>query len=97
LRAIEAGRTADVMLSLGAALAAVAPLILLIELVEWYVSGQWPGWSLEDGLLFVGVEKPLAYFSLTQFALDLLVDLPLALGLYLIGHGLFSLALRIDP
>ncbi|MFN3945066.1 MAG: hypothetical protein ACK4K7_09070 [Allosphingosinicella sp.] len=97
MHALETNRTADVMLSFGAAFAGVAPIILAIEAVEWFVTGHWPGWSIEDGLLFVGVEKPLAYFNLTQFALDLLTDLPLALGLYLLGHLLFTLALRIDP
>jgi hypothetical protein len=97
VRALETEKTADAMISAGAAMAVLGPLILLIEIVEWYATGQWPGWSLEDGLLFVGVEKPLAFFSLTQFALDLLVDIPLALAIYLVGHIVFTLALRLDP
>lgn len=73
----------------GAGLAGLAPIVLLVEIAEWAMSGQWPGWSIEDGLMFVGVERPLGYFDATQFALDILVSLPLAFGLYLAGFFLF--------
>lgn len=81
----------------GISLAAIAHLILIIEMVEWLATGQWPGWSMEDGLLFVGMEEPLAYFSIVQFLLDIATDLPLALGLYLIGLCIFFGALNLEP
>ena len=93
---IAKDRIADTMIGLGAGMAIVAPLLLLVEAAEWLVTGQWPGWSIEDGLLLFGVEKPLAFFSLTQFSLDLLVSLPLALGLYVAGQGIFIFGLGMD-
>lgn len=80
---------ADAAIGGGTALAALGPLLLIVEICEWLFTGQWPGWSIEDGLIFFGVEKPLAYFSLTQFALDVAVSLPLALGVYVAGQLLF--------
>lgn len=86
------------MIAAGLAAAGIAPIVLLIEIVEWMFTGQWPGWSVEDGLLFVGFEEPLAHFDLVQMALDILVDLPLAIGLYLAGLASFVLATDIiDP
>lgn len=86
----------DMMLALGAGLAGLAPIVLLVEIAEWAISGQWPGWSIEDGLMFVGVERPLAFFDTTQFLLDILVSLPLALGLYLGGYLLFRIAINAE-
>ncbi len=83
------------MIGTGAALAVIAHLVALIEIAEWLINGQWPGWSLEDGLLFVGIEKPLARFDLTQFIIDIAVDLPLAIGLYLMGLAIFFAALEL--
>jgi hypothetical protein len=89
---------AEFLIRTGLTLAVLAPIVLVIEIVEWVLTGTWPGWSLEDGLLFVGIEAPLAYFDLTQFILDLIIDLPLAIGLYLIGLLVFRLALdAVDP
>ncbi len=89
---------AEFLIRAGLALAVLAPIVLVIEVVEWLVTGTWPGWSIEDGLLFVGIEAPLAYFDLTQFVLDLIIDLPLAIGLYVVGLLAFRLALdAVDP
>jgi hypothetical protein len=87
----------DRMISLGVFLAALAPIILTIELAEWLAYGEWPGWTVEDGLLFAGIEKPLAHFQATQFLLDLATDLPLAVALYLIGISVFLGAFKISP
>jgi hypothetical protein len=92
-----AERIADFLIGAGIYLAALAPIVLLIEIVEWMVMGHWPGWSVEDGLLFVGLDEPLAHFSLVQFALDIATDLPLAIGLYLAGLATFFGALKIVP
>jgi hypothetical protein len=86
-------RICDAFLSLGALLAALAPILLVVEIVEWLVTGQWPGWSIENGLMFFGFERPLAHFSVTEFVLDILVSLPLALGLYAAGLLIFKLAI----
>ena len=94
-RALE--RMTNCLIWAGISLAALAPLVLLIELIEWYVTGHWPGWSVEDGLLFVGLEEPLAHFSFVQFLLDLATDLPLAVGLYLLGLGIFLGAFNLEP
>lgn len=89
---------ADTMIGLAVLLGGLAPIILAIELVEWGVTGQWPGWSVEDGLMLFGLEPPLARFDLTQFALDIVTDLPLALGLQAMGLICFSLAVNVvDP
>ena len=89
---------ADALIRVGIGTASVALIILAIEVVEWLVTGHWPGWSLEDGLLFIGIEQPLAYFDIVQLALDLLVDLPLAIALYLGGIGAFIVATDVvDP
>lgn len=90
-------RIANALVWMGISLAAIAHLILLIEVVEWFVTGQWPGWSVEDGMLFFGMEEPLAYFSIVQFALDIATDLPLAVGLYLLGLSVFFGALNLEP
>jgi hypothetical protein len=95
-RQLDADRIADTAIGAGAALAALGPLILLVEFCEWLASGQWPGWSIENGLMFFGVEKPLAFFDATQFMLDLLVSLPLALGLYIAGQLLFSFGINFE-
>lgn len=94
MQATRKERLYEALVSLGAGLAGLAPIILLVEIVEWLASGQWPGWSVEDGLMFVGLEKPLAYFNATQFALDILVSLPLALALYALGFLMFSWAMN---
>lgn len=89
---------ADGLIGAGICSASVALIILFIEVVEWLVTGNWPGWSVEDGLLFIGIEQPLAHFDVVQLALDLLVDLPLAIGLYLAGIGAFIVATDfVDP
>lgn len=87
----------DLLIFAGVFLAALAPIILGIEIMEWVLLGQWPGWSVEDGLLFVGLERPLARFSAVQFLLDIATDLPLAVGLYLGGLAIFFGALNIEP
>jgi hypothetical protein len=87
----------DRMIPLGLFLAALAPIIFTIELAEWLAYGEWPGWTVEDGLLFAGIEKPLARFQATQFLLDLATDLPLAIGLYLTGIAVFLGAFKISP
>jgi hypothetical protein len=93
---IHKDRIADMAIGFGAALATLGPIMLLVELCEWLVTGQWPGWSIENGLMFFGVEKPLAFFDATQFMLDLLVSLPLALGLYIAGQLLFSFGINFE-
>lgn len=90
-------RIIDLLIFAGAFLAALAPIILGIEILEWVLLGQWPGWSVEDGLLFVGIERPLARFNAVQFVLDIATDLPLAVGLYLGGLAIFFGALKIEP
>ncbi len=87
----------DRMIPFGLFLAALAPIILTVELAEWLAYGEWPGWTVEDGLLFAGIEKPLAHFQATQFLLDLATDLPLAVGLYLVGISVFLGAFKISP
>lgn len=90
-------RLVDRMITLGLSLAAFAPIILAIELAEWFAYGEWPGWTVEDGLLFAGIEVPLAKFEATQFLLDIATDLPLALGIYLAGISTFLAAFKISP
>lgn len=90
-------RLSNALVWAGISLAAIAHIILIIEIVEWFVTGQWPGWSVEDGMLFVGFEEPLAYFNIVQFALDIATDLPLAFGLYLFGLSIFFSALNLEP
>lgn len=90
-------KISEAMVCLGVSLAVLAHLVFAIELIEWLLMGQWPGWSVEDGLLFVGIERPLAQFSIVQFAADIATDLPLALGIYLGGLGLFYAALKLEP
>ena len=86
------------MISNGIAVSPLAMLVVLIEAAEWLVTGHWPGWSVEDGLLFFGVEEPLLRFDLAQLALDLLVDLPLAIAVYLLGLSIYLLAVEVvDP
>jgi hypothetical protein len=85
------------MIHLGLFFAALAPIILTIEFAEWLAYGEWPGWTVEDGLLFAGIEKPLAHFQVTQFLLDVATDLPLAVGLYLMGLAIFLGAFKISP
>lgn len=87
----------DQLIGLGIFLSALAPIVLVIELVEYLAYGEWPGWTVEDGMLFAGVGKPVAHFQLTQFALDLATDLPLAVGIYLIGLSVFLGAFKISP
>ncbi|WP_106638558.1 hypothetical protein [Allosphingosinicella vermicomposti] len=90
-------RVTNILVWAGISLAAIAHLILIIEIVEWFATGQWPGWSVEDGMLFVGIEEPLAYFNVVQFALDIATDLPLAVGLYFFGLSIFFSALNLEP
>jgi hypothetical protein len=90
--------TADILIRLGISLAALAPIIFVIEVIEWLATKQWPGWSVEDGLALVGIEQPLSSFDAVQFGLDILTDLPLALGIHLIGVCCFYVAVDIvDP
>jgi len=89
-------RITNFLISAGVSLVAMAPIVLLIEIAEWFLTGQWPGWSVEDGLLFVGLDEPLAYFDTVQFLLDIATDLPLAAGLYLLGLSLFLGAFNIE-
>lgn len=95
LKALEG--MADGLIWAGVSLAALAPIVLAIELIEFVATGQWPGWSVEDGLLFVGLEEPLAHFSAVQFLFDIATDLPLAIGLYLGGLAIFLGALNFVP
>ena len=44
----------------GFAAAALAPLILMIELVEWATSSEWPGLTLVDGLSLFGIHHDSA-------------------------------------
>lgn len=90
-------RLGDLMVWIGAALAAMAPMVLMIELAEWIAFGQWPGWSVEDGLLFVGLDEPLAHFDFVQFLLDIATDLPLAMGLYVSGILTFLAGFKMLP
>lgn len=93
-----AAACADWMIAAGIGLATFAPIVFLVELLEWGMTGQWPGWTVEDGLMFFGLEEPLAYFSLTQFMLDIVTDLPLAFVVYLAGLASVSLAFNfVDP
>jgi len=86
------------MISNGIAVSALAMLVGLIEVAEWLITGHWPGWSIEDGLLFFGVEEPLLRFDFAQLALDVLVDLPLAVAVYLLGLGIYLFAVEVvDP
>lgn len=87
----------DTLIGTGTALALIAHLVALIEIAEWLITGQWPGWSLADGLIFVGIEKPLAQFDLTQLLVDIAIDLPLAIVLYFAGLAIFFAALDMPP
>lgn len=89
---------AEGLIRAGIGTATMALIIFLIEVVEWLATGNWRGWSVEDGLLFIGFEEPLAYFDLLQLATDLLVDLPLTFALYIAGLGAFLIATDVvDP
>ena len=87
----------ELVVLVGVSIAALAHLVLAIEVIEWVATGQWPGWSVEDGMLLFGIEEPTARFDATQFLLDIATDLPLALGLYLGGLLIYFAAISTDP
>ena len=74
----------------GFAAAALAPLILMIELVEWATSSEWPGLTLADGLSLFGIHHESAETE-AQRLLDLLLAIPLTLALFMAGVSAFLL------
>lgn len=73
-----------VLMVAGLLAAVAAPLIFLIELVEWLTSSEWPGLTLADGLSLFGIEHE-AVESDSQRLADLLMAAPLAIALFVTG------------
>lgn len=74
----------SVLMLAGLLAAIAAPLIFLIELVEWLTSSEWPGLTLADGLSLFGVEHEGAESDSQRLA-DLLMAAPLTVALFVTG------------
>jgi hypothetical protein len=75
---------ADILVVTGLVLAVLAPLILLVEGVEWLTGSEWPGLTVADGLSIFGIEHE-APENESQRLLDLLMAVPLSVALFLTG------------
>jgi hypothetical protein len=86
---------AEVLISFGLVAALIAPGILLIECWEWVTGGEWPGWSVEDGLGLFGVDRGEGVENSGQRLTDVLLALPLTFTLFVTGILAFLSGLRI--
>ncbi len=68
--------------------ACVAPLVLGIECYEWLTSREWPGLTVADGLSLFGLERAGAETE-PQRLVDLLLAVPLTIGLFCVGLFMF--------
>lgn len=96
--ATPAEAVADSLIVAGAATTFASPLLLVAELMEWLQTDLWPGWSVEDGLAYMGFGEPEAATAVMQFAVDLVTDAPLFAATFMIGVAIFFLGLNLtDP
>jgi len=86
---------AEVLISAGLVAALMAPGIFLIEFWEWTTGGEWPGWSVEDGLSLFGVDRGEQAESSVQRLTDVLLALPLAITLFVTGVLAFLTGFRV--
>jgi hypothetical protein len=85
----------EVMIVLGVLATAIAPVVLAIEIGEWLLSREWPGWSVEDGLGLFGIERGETAETPAQRLLDVVMAIPLTLALFMIGINLFLGGLKL--
>jgi len=86
---------AEALISLGLVAALMAPGIFLIEFWEWTTGGEWPGWSVEDGLGLFGIDRGERAENSGQRLTDVLLALPLTFTLFVTGILAFLSGLRI--
>jgi hypothetical protein len=86
---------AEALISFGLVASLFAPGILLIEFWEWTTGGEWPGWSVEDGLSLFGIDRGERAENSTQRLTDVLLALPLTFALFLTGVLAFLSGLRL--
>lgn len=88
----RSGRLFDALAHLlmvgGLIAACIAPLVLAIECFEWFTSSEWPGLTVADGLALFGLERSAAETD-PQRLLDLLLAVPLTVGLFCVGILMF--------
>lgn len=87
--------TAEMLISVGLVAALAAPGILLIEFWEWATGGEWPGWSVEDGLSLFGIDRGERAENSTQRLTDVLLALPLTFALFVTGVLAFLSGVRL--
>lgn len=86
---------AEALISFGLVAALAAPGILLIEFWEWATGGEWPGWSVEDGLSLFGIDRGERAENSSQRLTDVLLALPLTFALFVTGVLAFLSGLRL--
>ena len=86
---------AEIMIVLGVIATAVAPIVLAIEVGEWLLSREWPGWSVEDGLGLFGIERGEVSETPAQRLIDVFLAIPLTVALFMIGINLFLGGLKL--
>ncbi|WP_343520212.1 sulfotransferase domain-containing protein [Sphingomonas sp.] len=86
---------AEMLISLGLVAALAAPGILLIEFWEWATGGEWPGWSVEDGLSLFGIDRGERAENSSQRLTDVLLALPLTFALFVSGVLAFLSGMRL--
>ena len=84
---------ADLLMVGGLVAAAVAPLVLTVEVAEWALKSEWPGLTLADGLSLFGIVHEAAETE-AQRLVDVLMALPLAIALF--GSGIFMFLAGIN-
>lgn len=72
------------MVTIGILAANLAPLVLLIEFIEWLTSSEWPGLTLADGLALFGIVQDIPETD-SQRLIDLALAVPLSLSLFAVG------------
>lgn len=77
--------TAQGLIVFGLMAVMLAPAILVIEIWEWARQGEWPGWSVEDGLGLFGIERGERSETAHQRLADVLIALPLTIALFVTG------------
>jgi hypothetical protein len=87
---------ADIMIVAGLVVAVLAPLILLVEGVEWLTGSEWPGLTVADGLSIFGIEHELPENE-EQRLLDLLMAVPLSVALFLAGLSSLLAGINFSP
>lgn len=86
---------AEALVSVGLVAALAAPGILLIEFWEWRTGGEWPGWSVEDGLSLFGIDRGERAENSAQRLTDVLLALPLTFALFMTGVLAFLSGVRL--